>query len=161
VKLNPTILLAAVIVLAASASAEERTSVADSGETVLRATVGGRTVRALIRTQRKRVKVSPGETDTTAPERSLVQRIEIIVNGDRIVVPNSAMYGLVSPLEASLRVASPLSVLTIVGGDTSESYVVKIEFDSKRVRRKIVASGIMPDKPTEITTYHLHILKDD
>jgi len=124
VRLNQILLLTAVILLAANASAEKRTSIADSGETILRATVGGRTVRALLKTQMKRVKVYPDETDTTAPERSLIQRIEIIVNGDRIVVPDSAMYGLVSPLEASLRVASPLSVLTIVGGDTSESYVV-------------------------------------
>ncbi|HZF06539.1 MAG TPA: hypothetical protein VE932_19550 [Patescibacteria group bacterium] len=161
VRLGRTAALAALLVLVSGrAFAVETTTIVRSGETRLQATVGRRTVQASIKTLVKKAKLYPGETDATAPERSTVEQVEISVDGKRVFVPGSVAYRLVIPLEASLRVVSRISVLTINGGDASESYVVKIEFDSKRVRRKIVASRAMPDRPTEITTYYMPVLED-
>jgi hypothetical protein len=59
------------------------------------------------------------------------------------------------PNEAKLRAGTPTSVLMISGGDASESYIARIEFDSERVKRLTLASAFTPDKPAQVTTYYL------
>lgn len=132
--------------LAAAAPAFQ--GIADSGETRLRAQHANRSIEVSIITSKRRAALTPDELDSTAPERRVVEKISITVNNREVYVPRSVIYGLVPPTEASLRAGTPLSVLTVHGGDASESYVVRIEFDRERVRRLIVASGLLPDKPT-------------
>jgi hypothetical protein len=133
----------------------ERTRIVRTGETKLGARAAGRDVQVSIRTQVRRAKLYPGEDDSTAPRRSVVEAIEIVVNGKPVIVPASVSFRLIIPIEAELRLGKVVSVLTITGGDTSEAWVVQIEFDSERVRQKRVFSAVIPEKPLEVTTYYV------
>jgi hypothetical protein len=93
------------------------------------------------------------------PERfRVVRSLSIKVNGREIFVPHSAFADLVWVAHAELKVAKPISLLTISGGDASESYSAKIEFDQKAVRSRKVYSGEDPGAPTEQTRYFLRVL---
>jgi hypothetical protein len=54
-----------------------------------------------------------------------------------------------------------MSVLTLAGGDASESYVVTIEFDGEDVRRRTLASALAPKRLLEDTRYYTVVLKDE
>lgn len=146
-------LVTGVIVLTVGAAlGADKTRIVRSGETKLSARAAGRDVLVSIRTHVRRVKLYPGEDDATAPDRSVVEDIGIVVNGQPLFVPASVSCWLVMPLDAELRVGS---VLTITGGDASGAYIVQIEFDSERVRQKRGFSALTPEKPVEVTTYHV------
>jgi hypothetical protein len=52
------------------------------------------------------------------------------------------------------------NLLSIRGGDGAEGYIVRVYFDAKVVRRRTLASLLMPDKPTEDTRHTRRVLKD-
>lgn len=135
--------------------AADNVQIVRSGETKLSARAAGRDVQVSIRTQVRRAKLYPEENEATAPNRSVVEDIGIVVNGKPVFVPASVSCWLIMPLEAELRLGKPVSVLTITGGDTSAAYVVQVEFDTERVRRKLGFSAVIPGKPVEVTTYYV------
>lgn len=83
-----------------------------------------------------------------APEgyvaRSRVKRIDIVVGGNSIWVSNSVFCDLFDVQVAELRLEGEKGLLIVEGGDASESFWVKIEFDRKRVKRRTSGSGEMP-----------------
>ncbi len=159
-RLGVTLVTGLVLLTFGANFAADKTQIVRSGETKLSARSAGRNVQVSIRTQVKRAKLYPGEDDSTAPNRSAVEDIEIVVNGKPVIVPGSVSCWLIIPLEAELRLGKAVSVLTITGGDTSAAYVVQIEFDSERVRQKRVFSAVIPEKPTEVTTYYLRTMPE-
>ena len=148
------------VTVTVGASAAEKIRIADTGETTLQMRHGGRSITISINTYRRRAALSPDEHDSTAPERPVVERIAITVDKRDVYVPRSVVSALILPRDAELRMGSPISVLRIDGGDASEAYIVRIEFDSQRVRRMTVASAFIPDKPTQVTNYYLRESKN-
>jgi hypothetical protein len=49
---------------------------------------------------------------------------------------------------------------TITGGDASESYILKAEFDSIHILNMTISSGENPDAPLEERTYHIRRVGD-
>src|SRR5438093_5398178 len=149
-----------VFLILAPVDAAETVPVAEVGATTLRAHAGKRSVETSITTEKRRAALHEDEDDSTAPERSVVRAITIRVNGQKIPVPGSVFCDLVLPSRAELGVRPGISVLTIRGGDASASYIVRIEFDSDRVKRTTFASSLIPDKPLQITTFYDRTLDD-
>lgn len=149
-----------IFTILASIAAAEKVPIAGMGATTLRAHSGKRGVEASITTEKRRAALYEDEDDSTAPERSMVRAITITMNGQKIFVPSSVICGLVLPNRAELLVGAGISVLTIEGGDTSATYIVRIEFDSERVKRMTHASSLIPDKPLQITNFYERTLED-
>lgn len=92
---------------------------------------------------------------------SIVDYIDILVNNQKILVPRSVFCDLSDINKAEVKIGQKKAILLLSGGDASESYVVKIEFDSKRVRRKISSSGEFHDEPSAEIIYRIPRLKDE
>jgi hypothetical protein len=138
--------------------------VESEGETRLLGTVSGRETRILIRTVRDPSGEAPRNwprTLTATPNRSRVQDIEIAIGSTTLFVPPSVFADLSDAREARLHLGRAYSILTLTGGDAAESYVVEIEFDGSRVRRRTLASALAPRKPTQETRYRLVDLEDE
>ncbi len=154
------VILVFILMILAPVDAAETVPIADVGATTLRAQSGKRSIEASITTERRVAALHEDEDDSTAPERSVVRAITIKMNGQKIPVPGSVFCDLVLPNRAELGVGPGISVLTIRGGDASASYVVRIKFDSDRVKRTTFASSLIPDKPLQITTFYERTLDD-
>lgn len=133
----------------------------NEGATTLSSTAAGRKVvvtltSRLLRSADVIANAEPGQF----PERFLVvQSLKVQVSGTEIVVPHSAYADLAWVAHAKLKVAKPRSTLTISGGDASESYSAKIEFDGKAVRlRRLYGNEYSETLPTEETKYFLRVL---
>lgn len=73
---------------------------------------------------------------------SLVDYVEISVNGNTLFLARSVYADLADVVEASLRQNKKGQfVLTLGGGDASESYTVEAEFDGNLVRQRIFMSN--------------------
>jgi|WetSurMetagenome_2_1015567.scaffolds.fasta_scaffold10019_2 hypothetical protein len=86
---------------------------------------------------------------------SLVQELEIRVGARAVFVPVSVFSDLTELREGALRADDKAWVLTLAGGDASESYTVTIEFDRKAVQRRVLTSALAPQEPTQDTRYRL------
>ena len=159
-RLQVALILFLIFVTGASVSAAEKVPIVEMGATTLRAQSGKRSVEASIITYKRPAALHHDEEDATAPVRNVVRAITITLDGQRVFVPRSVICGLVLPYRGELRVGPGLSALTIEGGDTSASYIVRIEFDSERVRRMTHASSLIPDKPLQITTFYKQTLEE-
>lgn len=107
----------------------------------------------------KSVDVIPQVEPGQFPEAiRVVQSLKIKVNGRKIFVPRSAFADLFWVGTAELTAAKSKGSLTVNGGDASESYHVRIEFDARAVRSRSKYSGLIPDKPVEQTRYFLRVL---
>jgi hypothetical protein len=81
------------------------------------------------------------------------------VNGKIIITLRSVFCDMAGITTAQIKLGKKESILTLQGGDASESYIVKIVFDALRVKHRVIASGMSPDQPTEETIYHLRVIK--
>jgi len=73
---------------------------------------------------------------------SLVDNVEISINGNVLFVARSVYADLADVGEASLRQKKKGQfVLTLGGGDASESYTVEITFDESLVRQRMFMSN--------------------
>ena len=89
---------------------------------------------------------------------SIVDSIEIIVRGHPLNVPLCVFCDLADLHYAQLTVNEDHSILTLDGGDASTSYIVKVYFDRKMVRRRTAAPGEIPDQLLEETSYYSPVL---
>jgi hypothetical protein len=64
---------------------------------------------------------------------SIVDGVDIVVNGSSLFVPRSAFSDLADLIDAELKVGGKNHVLRLGGGDASDTYVATIEFDAARV----------------------------
>jgi hypothetical protein len=107
----------------------------------------------------KSVDVFPNAAAGQFPERfRVIRSLTIKVNGHEIVVPYSVFADLVWVAHAELKVARPRNLLVISGGDASESYPTRIEFDQIAVRSRRLYSNEDPGGPTEQTQYFSRVL---
>ncbi len=89
---------------------------------------------------------------------SAVDYIDIAVNDKAIFVPRSVFCDLADLNTAEIKIKPKKAILILTGGDASESYVVKVEFDRERVKHRVTFSGEFPDKPLEETIYYSVII---
>ncbi len=147
---------------------QPRTWVASKGETVIAAKSAKLKIQVRITTHEEQI----GEPSDQRPEVirssctysrypcSVVDGIDIAVNDRSIFVPRSVFCDLADLITAEIQIGQKESMLTLKGGDASESYIVKIVFDAGRIRRRVIASGMLPDQPLQETTYHRRVLRD-
>ena len=91
---------------------------------------------------------------------SLVDSLEIAVNGNSLFIPRSVFCDLADLYKAELKIGKKCSILMLFGGDASESYIVKIEFNESRVCRRILSSALSPDQSFQETVFHERVLGD-
>ena len=84
---------------------------------------------------------------------SVVDLIIIVVNGRPIIVPRAAFCNLADLVKADLQMGQKGAVLTLNGGDASESYLVKIRFNRERVMGLSLFGGESGKKLQETTFY--------
>jgi hypothetical protein len=146
------------------AYAQKQTSVAVStqGETVVAASAGKLAVQVRIKTH----EVSIGKPSDPRPAIidssctysrypcSIVDRLAILVNGTQLFVPRSAFCDLADVNKAKIEVGEKGAILRLEGGDGAEAFIVKVEFDKTRVRRRTIAAGESADQLLQETNYH-------
>lgn len=160
--------LVSILMFGCSCASETVISVASEGETLLVTTASKLNIQVKLRTR----EVEIGKpSDPRPPEIqssctyskfpcSLVDSIEISVNGAQLFIPHSVGCNLADLNRVGVEASGEGAVLTLYGGDASESYIMKIEFDGSGVRRKILSSAMSSDQPLEDTTYHIQVLGD-
>jgi hypothetical protein len=155
------------VLLACEAEAQvvsKKTPIAESGEAKIVARSSKFDAQVLIRTRSAEKKMETMLEPGGYVERSYVERIEIMVGGKSIFVSRSVFCNLFDLHYAQIRLGQKGGVLWLEGGDASESYWVKIEFDAELVKRKSLGSGMAPpnaEDATEVTSYRLRVLKDE
>lgn len=146
------------------AYSQQQTSVAVStqGETVVAASAGKLAVQVRIKTH----EVSIGKPSDPRPAVidsnctysrypcSVVDRLDILVNGTRLFVPRSAFCDLADVNKAEIKFSAGAAFLRLEGGDGAEAFIVKVEFDKTRVKRRTVAAGESADQLLQETNYH-------
>ncbi len=142
--------------------------IASQGETLVATTAGKLKVQVKVVTHEVQIGKPSDERPSTILSRctysqypcSIVDRIEITVNSNPLYIPRSVFCDLSDLNRAEVKAGEKGAVLMLYGGDASESYVVKIEFDEDEVKRRILSSSMSPDKPLQETTYYMQILGD-
>jgi hypothetical protein len=144
------------------------TAVVSQGETLLDATAGNLAVKVKIKaheiqigkpTDARPISIESNCTYSKYP-CSVVDQVNIAVNGNQIFVPRSAFCDLADLSRARISFEKNESVLSLEGGDASESYIVKIKFDAIRVKRRTLSSGTQPKKPLQETIYNVVVEGD-
>ena len=137
-------------------------SVNPKGETVISSGFKTGTVQVKIRTHElpngtgdKPVKPSGSSCTMSRIPCSAVDEVGITVAGEPLFVPRSAFADLADINNAKLATEHEKYLLILVGGDASESYVVKIEFDRKHITYRSLTSGEFPERLLQETYYHL------
>ncbi len=87
---------------------------------------------------------------------SVVNNIEIIVNGKQLLFPTSIFCDLADLNEGKVFIEKKKMVLMLEGGDASTGYIIKLEFDQDHIRRKMVYAdpSLSRDVLLEEVTYH-------
>jgi hypothetical protein len=83
----------------------------------------------------------------------MVRSLRIKVNGRDLFVPRSAYADLSWVTSAEVTASKANGRLTVHGGDASESYFVRIEFDAKGIRSRSLYSSLIPNAPSQQTRY--------
>jgi hypothetical protein len=141
-------------------AAQEEVAIAPSGNTVVGAVFKKKTVDVTIRTVRIESSNSAfpwGLKNVGFREITIVQSLEISVDGKHIWVPRSVFGDLFNPLKASVGFEKGLFVLTINGGDASESYFIRVYFDDKKVSLMETYSSL-DNALTSDTRYYYPVL---
>jgi len=155
--------LALAIQLVAPSSSSAQVTVTSKGETVASVRLGQVPIQVKIRTHElpngtaaKPVKPTDSACTMSRIPCSVVDGVEIEVAGEPLFVPRSAFSDLSDLSTAKVSVNKGKYALTLVGGDASESYVVKIVFSRKRVTYRSLTSSEFPEHPLQETFYHLN-----
>jgi hypothetical protein len=138
--------------LASYASSENVFSekVASHGETIVKASFGNTNISIIIKTHEIDIgKPSDGRPDKFTSNCtysrypcSTVDNLEISVNGASLFVARSVYADLADLIGVTLRQNHRGQfVLTLGGGDASESYSVEVTFDGKLVKQRAVISN--------------------
>src|SRR5712691_10668789 len=90
----------------------------------------------------------------------VIQKLQITVNGSPIFVPRSTYADLLAVRQAEVSLAGRTPTLQLSGGDASESYLARIEFDKSTVKRRAMFNPAMPGKPLQETVYYLRVMED-
>jgi hypothetical protein len=136
-------------------------SVALTGATRLKTAIGGHDIVLNIWTH----KVDIGKMGVERPEVphnactysrvpcSVVEALQIVVDDHAIFVPRSAFGDLSDVSTARIDYIDGQLSVVLFCGDASEAYQVRIEFNSTRATKRVLASGMDVTNPTEVTNY--------
>ncbi len=160
--------LVVVLVTGCAYASQPMTPVTSQGETLIAATAGKLNVQVKIKTHEVQIgKPSDGRPLVTQFSCTyskypcgIVDRIEITVDGNPLFIPRSVFCDLADLNKAVIKKGKKGkkgAILTLYGGDASESYIVKIEFDASDVKRRILSSAMSPDQPLQETTYYVQV----
>lgn len=136
------------------------TNVASTGATVLSANSDKFSIKVIIESHevKKRIDQAWGNELTPVPAAcresswcSLVDKLEIIVNGKQIRMPPSLISQLAVLNEAKIQMKSGQLILQLLTGDASQASLVVLEFDDKRVSKKSIYSNILGDASMDKT----------
>lgn len=149
-------------------AAPTSTFVASQGETLINITAGKMLAEVKINTHEIHIgKPSDGRPNVIQSSCtyskfpcSTVDRFDISVNGNPIFIPRSVFCDLADLSKAEIKADEMGGILTLYGGDASESYIARIEFDAMGVKRRTLSSAMSPDKLLQETIYHIQILGD-
>jgi hypothetical protein len=86
---------------------------------------------------------------------SIVDAIDITVNGASVIVPRSVFSDLADLNYGQVGIMQKSSILTMAGGDASESYVVRIRFNRERITGRSLFDGESGEKLQETTYYRV------
>lgn len=140
--------------------AQAQTQIARSGSTVVAAVFSTGKVTATIHTIKlegdcaKACPASRPVTEWGPTGATVIQNMEISVDGHPVIVPPSVYASFSEPLKASLSFEDGNFVLRIDGGDGALSYFVRIYFDRKEINREMSYASAFPDQPTEDSHYY-------
>jgi hypothetical protein len=157
------VLVSIVACNALAGSQRETVPVVDSGETLVFASLRKHSVKITIKTARILGRMPYlDEEDLTRNLRPIViEMIHIEVDGKPLFVSPSVFVDLVDPHKVRIGLESKYMVLSIFGGDAADSYITRVYFDSKAVRRRTLSSAIPPATVAEETRYWLRTLRDE
>jgi hypothetical protein len=147
---------------------QQLTPIASNGETIIVAKSTKLNVHVKIITHEvqigkpsdKRPDVSRSSCTYSRYPCSVVDGIDITANDKSVFVPRSVFCDLADLNTGEVKIRQKEAILMLIGGDASESYIVKIEFDAEQIKRRVTTSGMLPDQPLQETTYHRRILGD-
>jgi len=160
-----SVLMALLCLLFANVTVSDPLSikVASHGQTIISASAKGLTVQVKIDTHEQQIGKSsdppPRVVDSNCTYSrypcSIVDQLEIIVNGATIFVPRSSFCDLADLNNAVITFNNGGSVqLRLEAGDGAEGTIVTIAFDSNQVRRRTVASGESAKRLLQDTRYY-------
>lgn len=153
------------ILLSFKLPAHAAQSVASNGETLLAETLGKFKVQVRIKAHEMAI----GKPSDKRPDKiesnctysrypcSVVDALEISVDGKSLYVPRSAFCSFTDLNSVELQRVHEEFVLVLKGGDASESYIGKIVFAQGRVISRNVSSAIAPDDVLEETRYNKQV----
>lgn len=147
----------------------QRTPIATNGETIVKFASKKLDVQVVVKTHEvqigkpteKRPDIIRSSCTYSRHPCSIVDSIDIAVNGKPIFVPRSAFCDLADLDIVEVEIKQKNVLMKLFGGDASESYIAIIEFDANCVKRRTISSSMLPDRKSEETIYYLHILKDE
>ncbi len=137
-------------------------TVASQGETIVASASGNLKVQVKIKTHEVQIG-KPSDARPAVIESnctyskypcSIVDWLDITVNGTALFVPRSAFCSLADLNKAEVKVSKKGWILRLDGGDGAESFIAKIEFDATQVQRRTLAGGESADQLSEETRYH-------
>lgn len=85
---------------------------------------------------------------------SLTEQIRVLVNAKEVFIPRSAYADLGDISTAELTIRNGLIMLTVKGGDASESYVAELLFRHERLSERRLYSGENTKRPLEVSRYY-------
>ena len=143
------------------------TAVASRGETLVVSGDGQSKVRVKIKTHEMQIGKPSDERPAVIESSctysrfpcSIVDRIEISVNGEPVFVPRSAFCDLADLSRAEISVGKDGSTLKLVGGDGADSFIANIVFDGTHVKRRTVQGGESRGQLSQETTYHVEVFE--
>lgn len=134
-------------------------TIAPSGETTVSATLGKMKADVIFRTSIVHI------SDTEEKNRrfvqctyskipcSLTERIRLLLDGNEVFIPRSAYSDLGDVSIAEFTMSGGKMMLTIKGGDASESYIAVLLFDKSGLLERRFYSGEDTEHPLEVSHY--------
>jgi hypothetical protein len=138
-------------------------TLASHGKTIVTATANNFSVQVKISTHEEQIgkpsdprpKVNNSNCTYSKYPCSIVDRLDIIVNGVSLFVPRSAFCDLADLNNAVVTVGKGGGLLRLEGGDGAEGFIVNIEFDSSHVKHRTLASGESAGQLLQDTRYRV------
>lgn len=160
-KLRLFIIMSAVVMCQACLAQQHPTQVSSNGTTTVTMSVKGEELKALIQTM-----VVPKAAPNLPEERFaqctssrtpcvLTSQIKLFDGASEVFVPRGAYADLGDIFTAELTMSNGLFVLTLKGGDASEAYIAKLEFNKDRVIRRSFYSAEDIAHPLEVTQFFM------
>jgi hypothetical protein len=153
-RLFPVVLVLTFLMAFASDAMPNETEIAAAGTSTLGAKLGGKSLEISIRTVQLKnsdplFPMEPGY----AKEVSIIQGMAINIDGQSLFVPRSVFADLFNPRKASIALDKDAFVLSIVGADGADLYLVRVHFNAARIYRRMVYGAFDSKNATEDTRY--------